>query len=107
MFVNKLLNVASSIVKSAIGEELVDATPVASVQRPKVIRRRWRILEPREVPRVSKPFSDDRARRVFLTFALTGLRRSAGVVFRDDADALERRLLGVQDPGTSRQNQHR
>jgi len=25
----------------------------------------------------------------------------AGVVFRDEADALERRLLGVQDPGTN------
>ena len=25
----------------------------------------------------------------------------AGVVFRDDADALSRRLLGVQDPGTN------
>jgi hypothetical protein len=25
----------------------------------------------------------------------------AGVVFREEADALERRLLGVQDPGTN------
>jgi hypothetical protein len=25
----------------------------------------------------------------------------AGVVFRDDADALAQRLLGVQDPGTN------
>ena len=25
----------------------------------------------------------------------------AGVVFREDADALSRRLLGVQDPGTN------
>ncbi len=75
-FVNKLLNVAFSIFKSAIGEELVESNPVASVQRPKVIRRRWRILEPREVPRVYRAFSDDRARRVFLTLTLTGLRRS-------------------------------
>ena len=57
-------------------EELVHANPVSGIERPKVPRRRWRILEPREVPRVAKAFSDDRARRVFLTLTLTGLRRS-------------------------------
>jgi hypothetical protein len=29
-----------------------------------------------------------------------GYLHLAGVVFRDEASALERRLLGVQDPGT-------
>jgi integrase len=81
-YVNLLLNVAFSVFKSAIAEELVDSNPVASVQRPKVQRHRWRILEPREVPRVSKAFSDDRARRVFLTLTLTGLRRSEIVALR-------------------------
>lgn len=74
-YVNLLLNVTFSIFKTAIGEELIEANPVASVQRPKVERRRWRILEPHEVPRVAKAFSDDRARRAFLTLMLTGLRR--------------------------------
>ena len=81
-YVNLLLNVAFSIFKAAVGEELVQSNPVASVQRPKVVRQRWRILEPAEVPRVSKAFSDDRARRVFLTFVLTGLRRSELVGLR-------------------------
>ncbi len=81
-YVNLLLNVAFSIFKSAIGEELVDANPVASVQRPKVVRQRWRILEPHEVPRVAKAFTDERARRVFLTLTLTGLRRSELVALR-------------------------
>jgi site-specific recombinase XerD len=81
-YVNVLLNIAFSIFKSAIGEELVESNPVASVQRPKVVRQRWRILEPSEVPRVSKAFSDDRARRVFLTLTLTGLRRSELVGLR-------------------------
>ena len=74
-YANLLLNITFSVFKSAIGEELVDANPVASVRRPKVVRRRWRILEPAEVPVVYKAFSDDRARRVFLTLVLTGLRR--------------------------------
>jgi hypothetical protein len=30
-----------------------------------------------------------------------GYLHLAGVVFRDDAQNLERRLLGVQDPGTN------
>ncbi len=74
-YANLRLNITFSVFKSAIGEELVDANPVASVRRPKVVRRRWRILEPAEVPVVYKAFSDDRARRVFLTLVLTGLRR--------------------------------
>ena len=74
-YVNLLLNVAFSIFKSAIGEELIDSNPVASVRRPKIERNRWRILEPQEVPRVAAAFSDARARRVFLTLVLTGVRR--------------------------------
>jgi integrase len=67
-----------------VGERhaLVDTNPVANVKRPKVERKRWRILEPAEVPRVFKAFSDGRARRVFLTLALTGLRRSELVGLR-------------------------
>jgi integrase len=70
------LNTLHDVFKVALAEELVQANPVSGVERPRVPRKRWRILEPREVPRVSKAFSDDRARRVFLTLALTGLRRS-------------------------------
>ncbi len=81
-FVNLLLNVAFSIFQSAIGEELIGSNPVASVRRPKVERQKWRILEPQEVPRVTAAFSDARARRVFLTLVLTGLRRSELVGLR-------------------------
>jgi integrase len=45
------------------------------VKRPRTERRRWRILEPAEVARVVKAFDDVRARRVYLTLTLTGLRR--------------------------------
>ncbi len=74
-FVNLLLNVACSVYNAAITEELVDANPFLSVRRPKTIRRRWRILEPNEVGRVLAAFTDDRARKAFLTLTLTGLRR--------------------------------
>ena len=74
-FVNLHLNVLHNIFKAAIAEELVQTNPVASVERPKVQRRRWRILQPSEVGRVAAGFTDEGARRVFLTLILTGLRR--------------------------------
>jgi integrase len=73
--VSRDLAILHAIFDSAEREELIDSNPATRVERPKQPRRRWRILEPREVPRVSRAFSDDRARRVFLTLALTGLRR--------------------------------
>jgi integrase len=80
--VNLHLNVLHDVYRTAIAEELVYSNPVAGVERPKIPRKRWRILEPREVPRVSKAFSDVRGRRVFLTLVLTGLRRSELVGLR-------------------------
>jgi integrase len=124
-----------AIFKTAIKEELVDSNPAAGAERPKLPRRQWRILEPVEVARVSKAFTDEQAKTVFLTLVLTGIRRSelqalrwrdvdlvenvikirdsksedgadmkttktymhmAGVVFHDEADRLEARLLGVE-----------
>jgi integrase len=79
------MNVLHDVFKTAVVEEVVQANPVTGVERPRVHRHRWRILEPHEVPRVCKAFSDDRARRVFLTLTLTGLRRSelVGLRWRD------------------------
>jgi integrase len=64
-----------SIYTTALGEELVQANPVTGVKRPNTERRRWRILEPADVSRVLAAFEDMRARRIFLTLTLTGLRR--------------------------------
>ena len=71
------LAVLHALFKTALREELVDRQPAeAGAERPKVKRTRWRILEPAEVARVAKAFTDDQARAVFLTLILTGLRRS-------------------------------
>lgn len=69
------LNVLHDIFKSAQREELVESNPVASAERPKTPRRRWRILEPVEVSRVLRAFTDEQARTIFLTLVLTGVRR--------------------------------
>ena len=74
--VNTHLTLLHDVLKGAVADELITSNPVRGVERPKVRRNRWRILQPHEVPVVSKAFSDVQARRVFLTFILTGLRRS-------------------------------
>lgn len=79
---NVHVNVLHDIFKVAVAEEHVATNPVVGVERPKATRTRWRVLEPHEVPRLCKAFSDDRPRRVFLTFILTGLRRSELVGLR-------------------------
>jgi integrase len=64
------------IFKAAQREELIESSPAIHVERPKLPRRDWRILEPGEIARVAKAFTDEQARVVFLTVVLTGLRRS-------------------------------
>lgn len=73
--VNLHLSVLHDVLKTARREELIDSNPAEGVERPKVVRRRWRILQPAEVGRVAKAFTDDQARLIFLTAMLTGLRR--------------------------------
>jgi integrase len=73
--VNVDITLLGDIFKMAKREELIDSNPVDGVERPKIGRRRWRILEPVEVRRVLAAFTDERARTVYLTLALTGLRR--------------------------------
>jgi integrase len=61
------LAILHAILDSAEREELIDSNPARRVERPKQPKRRWRLLEPAEVPAGAKAFSDERARRVFLT----------------------------------------
>jgi integrase len=74
--VGRDLAILHAIFDSAGREELIESNPAKRVERPRQPRNRWRLLEPAEVRAVSAAFSDVRARRVFLTLTLTGLRRS-------------------------------
>jgi integrase len=74
--VNLDLTVLNLVMTAARREELVGSNPCDGMERPKTMRRRWRILEPVEVGRVAKAFTDERARTVFLTLMLTALRNS-------------------------------
>jgi integrase len=73
--VNLDLSVLHDVLKTARREELIDSNPAEGVERPKVERKRWRILEPAEVQHVARAFTDERARLAFLTLVLTGVRR--------------------------------
>jgi integrase len=68
--------VLNLLMATAKREELIDSNPCEAMERPKTKRRRWRILEPVEVARVSKAFTDGRARTVFLVLMLTAMRNS-------------------------------
>jgi integrase len=69
------VNLLHDVMQRAVGDELILSNPVTGVERPKAKSTRWRILEPEEVRRVAAAFKDERARAVFLTLHLTGLRR--------------------------------
>jgi integrase len=69
------INLLHDILGGAVAAELIQANPVTAVERPKARPNRWRIVEPNEVRRISAAFKDERARAVFLTLHLTGLRR--------------------------------
>jgi integrase len=73
---------------------------VTGSERPKAKRPRWRILEPVEVGRVLRAFTDEQARVMFLTLVLTGLRRFElqGLRWRD-VDLVEQ-VLRVRESKT-------
>ena len=86
-----------AIFKTAMREELIESNPAAGAERPKLPPFRPQILEPVEVARVAKAFTQEQARTVFLTLVLTGLRRSELQRLRwRDVDLVEN-VLRVRD----------
>ena len=87
--VNRHLNVVSLIVKAARKRRLLRDNPVELVDRPQEPRRRWTILTPADVARVTVAFAEiaadadgeggrrwvEQARAVFVVVYGTGLRR--------------------------------
>ena len=63
--VSRDVSVLHAILRTAQREELVTANAAAAAERPKLPRREWRILQPAEVGRVARAFTDDQARTVF------------------------------------------
>lgn len=98
--VSRDVSLLHAIFATAVREELVDGNPAARAERPKLPRRRWRILERGEVARLANAFTDPQARAVFLTLVLTGLRRHELQALRwADVDLLEG-VLRVRDSKT-------
>lgn len=95
--ISRDVSILHAIFGTARREELVETNPAERAERPKLPKRRWRILEPAEVARVAKAFTDEQARIVFLTLVLTGLRRFELQALRwKDVDLLEA-VLRVRD----------
>jgi integrase len=98
--VNGDVDVLYEIMKTAKREEIVDGNPVEGAERPKIPRRRWRVLEPVEVSRVAKAFTDEQARVAFFLLVVTGVRRFElqGLRWRD-VDLVDN-VLRVRDSKT-------
>jgi integrase len=95
--VGRDVDLLHAIFKTALKEELVESNPAAGAERPKLPRRKWRILEPVEVQRALKAFTDDQARAVFLTLVVTGIRRSELQALRwRDVDLIEN-VIRIRD----------
>jgi integrase len=98
--VGRDVDLLHAIFKTARREELVESNPAEGVERPKLPRRKWRILEPVEVGLVARSFTDAQARVVFLTLVLTGVRRSELEALRwRDVDLVEN-VLRIRDSKT-------
>jgi integrase len=97
-YVNLHLRVLHHVLKTAVAEEVfAGPNPVVGVERGRVPRRRWRILEPAEVARVRAAFSEPQARTIFITIMLTGLRRFELEALRwRDIDLVEGTLRVVE-----------
>ena len=88
------------IFKTAKREEIVHTNPVDGAERPKLARRRWRILSAAEISRVMKAFDDEQAKTIFLTLVMTGIRRGELQALRwRDVDLVEN-VLRVSDSKT-------
>ena len=98
--VSRDIDLLHDVFKTAKREELVPANPVEGAERPRLARRRWRILSATEIIRVKSAFTDEQARTIFLTLVLTGIRRSELQALRwRDVDLVEN-VLRVADSKT-------
>jgi integrase len=96
------VSVLHAILRTALREELVSGNAAAAVERPKLPRQQWRILQPQEVGRVARAFTDEQYRVVFWTLVLTGVRREELRRLRwKDCDLVES-VLRVRDAKSER-----
>ncbi len=95
--VGRDLSVLQAIFTTARREELVETNPAERAERPKLPPFRPAILEPAEVARVARAFTDDQAKTVFMTLVLTGLRRSELQALRWADVSLIENVIKVRD----------
>ena len=94
--VGRDLSILHAIFEWAVALELVDRNPTRGIARPVVRQRKGHALRPEEVQALARSFSVDQDRVAFLTFVLTGLRRSELQALRwRDVDLIENRLRVV------------
>jgi integrase len=95
------MSILHSISEWAMALELVDRHPTRGIARPTVRQRKGHALRPEEVQALARSFADDQDRVAFLTFVLTGMRRSEPKALRwSDVDLSDNNRLRVVDSKT-------
>jgi integrase len=76
--VNQAVNLLHDILASAVREELIEANPAAYAERPKMpdYEQTWDVPDQGEAAAILRAFTDERARLIYRTALLTGMRRS-------------------------------
>jgi integrase len=82
--VNQAVNLLHDILASAVREELIEANPAAHAERPKMpdYEQTWDVPDQAEAGAILRAFTDERARLIYRTALLTGMRRSELVNLR-------------------------
>ena len=91
--VSRDLTILGEIFAWAISRELCERNPALDVKRPKARQRQGHDLGPAQVQLLLRSFDDEQARLAFLTFVLTGIRKSELQRMRwRDVDLIENRI---------------
>jgi integrase len=99
--VGRDLSILHSIFEWAIALELIDRNPTRGIARPTIRQRKGHALRPEEVQALTRSFTVDQDRVAFLTFVLTGVRRSELQALRwRDVDLSDNNRLRVVDSKT-------
>jgi integrase len=98
--VSRDLSILHSIFKWAVVEELIERNPAEGIPYPRSAQRKGIALRPEQVQLLARSFADEQARVAFVTFVLTGVRRSELQALRwRDVDLIEN-VLRVSDSKT-------
>lgn len=94
------VSVLYAIFDYAIRQEIIQSNPAAKAPRPKVMKKKWRILTPEEIQKVDAGFTNEKARLMFRVLTRTAIRRNELRHLRVKDIDFEKGIIRVTDSKT-------